>query len=232
LWLGCEYRRTEWVVQLWGEVCDGVVNTDWWSEWNSCGVRFVIGLWIQTDEVSGIILVELLDRAVNKTWWCGCDNCGVRFVIGLWIQVYGSSGMALKLVLWLCCDYMLTDFRPLLGEVCDWVENTKLRFEWNGFDVSFVIVLWLHCSCGLMFLIRLWILIYEMQGEDFNWILNTYWWSEWKNCGELFVIDMWRQINLSAWGHLNPSPYCGVERFFCRVFKFWSKLCRSLFKLM
>jgi hypothetical protein len=26
--------------------------------------------------------------------------------------------------------------------------------------------------------------------------------------------------NLSVWGHLNPSPYCGVGRFFCRVFKF------------
>jgi hypothetical protein len=36
----------------------------------------------------------------------------------------------------------------------------------------------------------------------------------------------------STRGHLNLSPYCGVGRFSCRVFKFWAKLCRSLFKLM
>ena len=27
-------------------------------------------------------------------------------------------------------------------------------------------------------------------------------------------------LNPSAWGHLNPSPYCDVGRFFYRVFKF------------
>jgi len=27
-------------------------------------------------------------------------------------------------------------------------------------------------------------------------------------------------INPSAWGHLNPSSYCDVGRFFYRVFKF------------
>lgn len=39
-------------------------------------------------------------------------------------------------------------------------------------------------------------------------------------------------INSSAWGHLNPSSYCDVGRFFYGVFKFWAKLCRSLFKIM
>ena len=39
-------------------------------------------------------------------------------------------------------------------------------------------------------------------------------------------------INPSAWGHLIPSSYCDVGRFFYRVFKFWAKMCRSLFKIM
>jgi len=39
-------------------------------------------------------------------------------------------------------------------------------------------------------------------------------------------------INPSAWGHLKPSSYCDVGRFFYRVFKFWATLCRSLFKMM
>jgi len=38
-------------------------------------------------------------------------------------------------------------------------------------------------------------------------------------------------VNPSAWGHLNPSSYCDVGRFLYRVFKFWAKLCRSLFKI-
>ena len=39
-------------------------------------------------------------------------------------------------------------------------------------------------------------------------------------------------LSSSAWGHLKPSSYCGVGRFFYKVFKFWAKLCRSLFKIM
>jgi len=38
-------------------------------------------------------------------------------------------------------------------------------------------------------------------------------------------------VNPSAWGHLNPSSYCDVGRFFYRVFKFGAQLCRSLFKI-
>jgi len=38
-------------------------------------------------------------------------------------------------------------------------------------------------------------------------------------------------FNPSAWGHLKPSSYCNVGRFFYRVFKFWAKLCRSSFKI-
>jgi hypothetical protein len=34
-------------------------------------------------------------------------------------------------------------------------------------------------------------------------------------------------INPSAWGHLNPSPYCDVGRLFYGVFKLWSKLQRK-----
>ena len=41
-----------------------------------------------------------------------------------------------------------------------------------------------------------------------------------------------QKINPSAWGHLNPSSYCDVGRLLCGVFKLWSKLCRSLFKIM
>jgi hypothetical protein len=39
-------------------------------------------------------------------------------------------------------------------------------------------------------------------------------------------------FNPSVWGHLNPSSYCDVGRLFYCVFKLWSKLCRSLFKIM
>jgi len=41
-----------------------------------------------------------------------------------------------------------------------------------------------------------------------------------------------RCFNPSAWGHLKPSSYCDVGRFFYKVFKFWAKLCRSLFRIM
>jgi len=34
-------------------------------------------------------------------------------------------------------------------------------------------------------------------------------------------------FNPSAWGHLNPSPYCDVGRLFYGVFKLWSKLQRK-----
>jgi len=40
-----------------------------------------------------------------------------------------------------------------------------------------------------------------------------------------------KDINPSAWGLLSPSSYCDVGRFFYRVFKFWAKMCRSLFKI-
>jgi hypothetical protein len=36
----------------------------------------------------------------------------------------------------------------------------------------------------------------------------------------MVIVAGFSSLNLSAWGHLNPSPYCGVGRFFCRVFKF------------
>ena len=36
-----------------------------------------------------------------------------------------------------------------------------------------------------------------------------------------------RDINPSAWGHLNPSSYCDVGRLFYGVFKLWSKLQRK-----
>ena len=39
-------------------------------------------------------------------------------------------------------------------------------------------------------------------------------------------------LNPSEWGDLNPSSYCDVGRFFYGAFKFWAKLCRSLFKIM
>ena len=39
-------------------------------------------------------------------------------------------------------------------------------------------------------------------------------------------------VNPSAWRLLKPSSYCDVGRFFYRVFKFGTKLCRSLFKIM
>ena len=34
-------------------------------------------------------------------------------------------------------------------------------------------------------------------------------------------------FNPSAWGHLNPSSYCDVGRFFYGLFKLWTKLQRK-----
>jgi hypothetical protein len=73
LWLRCEYRLTEWDRQLWSEVSDWVVNTDWGSEWDVCGVRFLIGLWKQTDWVTGTT-VEWglkLKCEYRPTFWLG-----------------------------------------------------------------------------------------------------------------------------------------------------------------
>ena len=39
--------------------------------------------------------------------------------------------------------------------------------------------------------------------------------------------NAWLSFNPSAWGHLNPSSYCDVERLFYGVFKLWSKLQRK-----
>ena len=39
-----------------------------------------------------------------------------------------------------------------------------------------------------------------------------------------------RNLNPSAWGHLNPSSYCDVGRLFYGVFKLWSKLQRKKMK--
>ena len=39
------------------------------------------------------------------------------------------------------------------------------------------------------------------------------------------IIVISTDINPSAWGHLNPSSYCDVGRFFYGVFKFGAKSC-------
>ena len=43
------------------------------------------------------------------------------------------------------------------------------------------------------------------------------------------TLEKWRvrNINPSAWGHLNPSSYCDVGRLFYGVFKLLSKLQRK-----
>jgi len=53
----------------------------------------------------------------------------------------------------------------------------------------------------------------------------------WMIISTIFAIKI-SHINHSAWGLLKPSSYCDVGRVFYRVFKFWAKLCRSLFKIM
>jgi hypothetical protein len=55
-------------------------------------------------------------------------------------------------------------------------------------------------------------------------------WNIFHHC--LLKYNLALHFNPSAWGHLTPSSYCDVGRFYCRVFKFWAKLCRSLIKLM
>jgi len=36
----------------------------------------------------------------------------------------------------------------------------------------------------------------------------------------MVVLIIMDPVNPSAWGHLNPSSYCDVGRFFLRAFKF------------
>ena len=74
---------------------------------------------------------------------------------------------------------------------------------------------------------------------------RTFWLCEqwWKNCEKTslqvkrngFTAMLLKQktpLNPSAWEHLNLSSYCDVGRLFYGVFKLWSKLCRSLFKII
>jgi hypothetical protein len=58
-----------------------------------------------------------------------------------------------------------------------------------------------------------------------KWILQL-------KCFKIKLTLAINSLNPSTWGHLNSSPYSGVGRFSYRVFKFWAKLCRSLFKLL
>jgi hypothetical protein len=100
-----EYRLTEEVGRMLSKVCDRRVYTDWRSEWDDCRVRYVIGLWIQADEVSGTAVewrllleseysltvrvgklwIEVWDWIVNTDWRFEWDDFGLRFEIGLWI---------------------------------------------------------------------------------------------------------------------------------------------------
>ena len=56
-------------------------------------------------------------------------------------------------------------------------------------------------------------------------VAAAFWGRRWHICAAV-------SVNPSAWGLLKPNSYCDVGRFFYRVFKFWAKLCRSLFKIM
>jgi hypothetical protein len=101
LWLNGEFRPKDWLEEMWGDVCDWMFNSGWRSEWDSCGVRFVIGWWIQTEEMSGTAVgwglwldsvfrpkewVEMLwvvvwVLIVNSDWKSYWYSCG----LGLWM---------------------------------------------------------------------------------------------------------------------------------------------------
>jgi hypothetical protein len=237
--LGCEYKLTEWVGQLCGEVRDWAVNTDWRSDWDSCGVRFETGLRIQNDRVSGIavgwgvrlgcqyrltewvgkLCGEVWDWAENTNWRSEWDRCGVRFQIGLWIQTDGVSRTAMDGCLRLGREYRLTEWvGQLWGEVCDGVVNTDWRSEWESCGWSFEFGPWIQTdgvgqlcgevcdwvvntdgrnewgSCGWRFEIRPWIQTEGVSGTTVGWVL---WWgckyrlTEWDSCVVSFVIGLW-----------------------------------------
>jgi hypothetical protein len=219
LWIPTAGVREE----LWGEVCDCFVNTDWrseraavgWGLWlfceywlteweSSCGVMFVIVLWILTDGVREQLWGEVCDCFVNTDRRGEWDSCGVRFMITLRIQTdwvsgtamgcfkiefeyrltkwEGRSGVRFVIVLWILTDGVR---EQLWGEVCDCFVNTDGRGEWD--------------SCGVRFMITLRIQTDWVSGTAMGWVsrlsLNTDWRSERGRSGVRFVIGLWIQTD-------------------------------------
>jgi hypothetical protein len=155
LWLDCEYKLTECVGQLWDEAWDWTVNKNRRSEWKSCVVKFVIGLWIQTDGVGG--------TADCWGYWFCCEYRVMEWVWERWgevsdwfVNINRRSGTAVWWALWLGCEYRLTEWvGRLWGEVCDGALNTNRRSDWG--------------SCGVRFMIGLWIRINRVSGTVMGW---------------------------------------------------------------
>jgi hypothetical protein len=106
--------NTDWRSEkdiFWVILFDWVLNSDWRSEWDDWGLRFVVGLWIQT---VGFIWTTL-------EW--------------LWIQADGLCGSTVEWDLWLDSEYGLTEWMGRLwNEVCDFIVNTDRRNEKDLLD--------------------------------------------------------------------------------------------------
>jgi hypothetical protein len=196
------------VGQLWIEVSDWVVNRDWRSQWDSCGLKFLVGLWIQTGGVSG--------TAVDWSFWLGCGyrltewlgQLWLKFVIGLWIQIDGVSGTAVDWRLGLGCERRLTEWvGQLLGEACVWIVNNDWQNERDRCGVKFVIRLWIQTDrvSGTAGRWGFWLgfehclkeTMWQLCGDVCNWVVNrdlrVEWapvvWHLWLVCG--YWLSQW-----------------------------------------
>jgi hypothetical protein len=223
--------------QLWSEVCYLDLNTDWRSVRASSGVRFVIGIWLQTEGLSGKavewglwlrveyrlteretqLLKELCDWVLNTDWRNEWDECGVIFVIGPWIQSDGES-------------------EGLWSEVCDWVVNTDWPSVWDDCWVWFVTGESIHTDgvSGTTVERSLWLdweqrltdWVGRLWSEVCVWTENTDLRIQWAVCWVRFVICLWIQIDgvcgmTFEWNLLVDIEYRLKEW----VWKLWSEVC-------
>jgi hypothetical protein len=170
LWLGCEYSLTEWVGQLWGEVCDWVANTESRGEWGIVGWglwmcfdyrltervwqlwnKVCDCVWIQTGGLSGKPVCDWVVNTDRRSEW---DSCGVWFVIWFRIQIDRMSRTAVEGGLWLDVNTERRSDWETCGEFCDCFVNTDWRGDWNSRRVRFMILCefrstdWVGQLCG------------------------------------------------------------------------------------
>ena len=109
--------------------------------------------------------------------------------------------------------------------------TVKKKFPRNPYTVNNVTVIW---ECDL----------FDVQGLSkytygFKYFVSVINFSKYLHFvllkskkGPSVTLGFQLFLNPSARGHLIPSSYCDVGRFFLGVFKFWAKSCRSLLKIM
>jgi len=142
-----------------------------------------------------------------------CSYWNVRFTMHKW---YSNVQGAQRLAMWLSLLFPHFKNTSLFEWMFKAVYKVQQESIWILFSFKRDLSSCLKKYCKLIF----------------EWILRILvWWAS-----PLFIFSYqpvpFPVINPSAWGHLNPSSYCDVGRLFCWVFKLWSKLCRSLFKIM